>query len=340
MHVMRVPRFGPPEVLEYVELPDVDPGPGEVRVAVRAAGINFADITARMGLYRDAGKPPFVTGYEFAGVVDAIGEGVEGVKEGDEVVGAKNFGCYTDSLVTSTQFVYPKPPGVDMVKGAAFPVTYLTAWHAMIYAGNLRPGERVLIQNAGGGVGTAAVQIALHIGAEILGTASKLKHDFLKGIGVDHVIDYRDAGWPEEVKSITGGEGVEMILNPIGGPGLEVDFELLSHTGRLMLYGVSSAAMSKTRNIPRALLNIWRTPKFSPIRLMLKNRGVYGVHIGHLWHRADILRGEFLEMIELLEKGVLDPIVDTTFPLEEAAAAHHYIQDRRNLGKVVLTTGG
>ncbi len=337
MHTVRVPRFGAPEVLEYLELPDPVPGPGEVRVRTAAIGVNFADITARMGLYPDSGKPPFVTGYEFAGTVDVVGEGVTAVAPGDEVIGMRNFGCYADTVVTSADLLLPRPARLDAVAAAAFPVTYITAWHTMVYIGNIHRGERVLIQNAGGGVGTAAVQIARHHGAEIYGTASAGKHDFLRSLGVEHLFDYRTEGWEEELRERTGGEGVEMILNPLGGPGLKRDFELLAHTGRLILFGISSGAPAKKRNLLRAFVNYLRTPRFSPIRMMIKNRGVAGVHIGHLWHRPDLLAGEFAEMLPLLQQGVFDPIVDRTFPLAEAAAAHHYIQDRRNRGKVILT---
>lgn len=337
MHVVRVPKFGPPEVLEYMELPELFPAPGEVRVSVQAIGINFVDITARMGLYPDAGKPPFVTGYEFAGSVDSVGEGVQTFKEGDEVIGIRNFGCYADQVVTSADMVLPRPAHLDPVKAAAFPVCYITAWHSMVYLGNLHEGERILIQNAGGGVGTAAIQIARYKGAEILGAASAGKHDFLRQLGVEHLIDYNSRNWIGEVKRITGGGGVEMILEPRGGRKVMDDFELLSHSGRLVLFGISGGASRKRRNIPKALWNLWRTPRLSPIRMMIKNRGVFGVHIGHLWHRVEMLRGQLREMLDLLSEGVLDPVVDRTFPLQEAASAHHYIQDRRNLGKVVLT---
>jgi len=337
MHVVQVPRFGPPEVLEYIEQPDREPAAGEVRAVVNAAGVNFADITARMGLYPDSGKPPFVTGYEFTGVVERVGEGVDHVSEGDAIIGMRNFGCYADSVITAADMTFPLPDGIDAVKGAAFPVTYLTAWHAMVYLGNLHPGERILIQNAGGGVGTAAIQIARHRGAEILGTASAAKHDFIRGLGADHVIDYRQDDWTEEVKRITDGKGVEMILNPLGGPTLKTDFDLLAHTGRLICYGVSAGARGMSRNLPKAVWNIFRTPKLSPLQMMMKNRGAFGVHIGHLWHRKEVLAGEFAEMLELLQEGVLDPVIDTTFPLREAAKAHRYIQDRKNRGKVILT---
>ncbi len=339
MREVRVSRFGPPDVLEVVERPDPVPGEGEVCVAVEAAGINFADILARMGLYPDTGKPPFVTGYEFAGRVSAVGPDVTGIKEGDAVVGMRNFGCYADRVVTDARLVLPLPSGLDAVRAAAFPVAYVTAWHSLVYLGNLHPGERLLIQNAGGGVGTAAIQIARHRGAVIFGTASTGKMEFLSELGVDHPIDYRTTDWAEAVRDLTDGEGVEMIFDPLGGRSLAKGFESLAHTGRLIAYGVSGLAPGKARRRVHAAMEILRTPKFSPLRMMQKNRGVFGVHIGHLWHRLDVLREEMRQLVELLEQGVLDPVVDTTFPLEETAQAHHYIQDRRNRGKVVLTTG-
>ncbi len=334
---VRVSRFGTPDVLEVVELPDPDPGAGEVCVAVSAIGVNFADIMARMGLYPDAGKPPLVTGYEFAGTVSKTGAGVTHIREGDPVVGMRNFGCYASSVVTDSQMVIRRPDGVDAVKGAAFPVVYVTAWHSIVYLGNLHAGERILIQNAGGGLGTAAIQIARHRGAVIMGTASTRKMEFLESMGVDHPIDYQAGDWEEAVRDLTGGEGVEMILDPIGGRLLSRELEMLAHTGRLIACGVSSFAPGKSRRLLKALIEVLRTPRVKPIRLMLKNRGIFGVHIGHLWHRGDVMEGELRDLMQLLGEGILDPVVDRTFPLEEAARAHHYIQDRKNLGKIVLT---
>ncbi len=337
MRMVEVVRFGGPEVLRVREGPEPAPGPGEVAVRVDAAGINFADILARMGLYPDAGEPPFVPGYEFAGRVESVGEGVEGLVPGDRVVGMRDFGCYTDRVVVGPERLFPVPEGMDPVRAAAVPVTYLTAWHALIYIGNLHEGERILVQNAGGGVGSAAVQIARHRGAEILGTSSPGKHDWLRELGVDHPIDYRTGDWAGRVREITDGQGVEMIFDPLGGRYSKEGFELLAPTGRLVCYGVSSFAPGKTRNWLKAVWEVFRSPKFSSLRLMTKNRGVFGVHLGHLWGKAEVLRGEFEQILEGLEAGFLDPVVDSTFPLEEAAAAHDHIQERRNRGKVVLT---
>jgi len=337
MHAVEVSRFGGPEVLRLVEGPDPEPGPGEVTVRVEAAGINFADILARMGLYPDAGDPPFVTGYEFAGRVEAVGAEVEGLEEGERVVGLRDFGCYADLIAVPAQTVLRLPAEIDAVRAAAVPVSYLTAWHSLVYMGNLHRGERILIQNAGGGVGSAAVQIARHRGAEILGTSSPGKHDWLRGLGVDHPIDYRTGDWAARVRELTGGEGVEMIFDPLGGAFVKEGFELLAPAGRMVCYGVSSMAPGKRRNWLKAVWEVFRAPKFSVLRLMVKNRGVIGVHLGHLWGKAAVLRGQFEAILEGVEEGYLDPVVDATFPLEEAFEAHHYIQDRKNRGKVVLT---
>ena len=337
MRAVEVSRFGGPEVLRMKEGPDPQPGPGEVAIQVEAAGINFADILARMGLYPDAGDPPFVTGYECAGRVVSVGEGVEGLETGRRVAALRDFGCYADHVVVPADLAFSLPEGLDATRAAAVPVTYLTAWHSLIYVGNLHEGERILIQNAGGGVGTAAVQIARRRGAVILGTSSPGKHDWLRELGVDHPIDYRSGDWAGEVRDLTSGEGVEFIFDPLGGKFAREGFDLLAPTGRLVCYGVSSIAPGKRRNWLKAVWEVFRAPKFSSLRLMTKNRGVLGVHLGHLWKKAEVLREEFGEILEGLEEGWLDPVVDATFPLAEAAAAHHYIQDRQNRGKVVLT---
>ncbi|MFO7769709.1 MAG: zinc-binding dehydrogenase [bacterium] len=337
MRAMEVSRFGGPEVFRMTEGLDPEPGPGEVTVRVEAAGINFADILARMGLYPDAGDPPFVTGYEFAGRVESVGEGVGEREEGQLVVGMRDFGCYADRVKVPAGLTFPLEEGSDPVRAAAIPVAYLTAWHALVYMGNLHGGERVLIHNAGGAVGSAAVQIARHRGAEILGTSSPGKHDWLRELGVDHPIDYRTGGWTDRVREITGGEGVEMILDPMGGAYVKEGFELLAPTGRLVCYGVSSFAPGKEKSWLKAVWEVFRAPRFNSLRLMTKNRGVFGVHLGHLWKKAEMLRSEFERILEGVEEGYLDPAVDATFPLENAASAHHYIQDRKNRGKVVLT---
>ena len=205
MRALVIPRHGPPDVLEVQERPDPEPGPGEVRVRVRAAGINYADLLARAGLYRDAPDPPCVVGYEIAGEVETVGEGVDSWSPGDRVMGGSRFNGQAELVVTGQENLVPLPDDWSYEEGAALPVNYSTAYAAVVRYGTLRQGERVLVQAAAGGVGIAITQIARLAGAgEVYGTASPSKHDRIRELGVDHAIDYRSKDVVKEVRRIAG----------------------------------------------------------------------------------------------------------------------------------------
>ena len=204
MRALVITEHGPPEVLQLQERPDPVPGAGEVRVRVRAAGVNFADLLARVGLYPEAPKPPAVVGYEIAGEVESLGPGVEGLAIGQRVMGGCRFGGYAELVVTGASALVALPDEWSYAEGAAMPVTYATAYAALIRYGSLHAGERVLIQAAAGGVGIAATQIAKLVGAEVYGTASPAKHAALRSFGVDHAIDYRGRDVVKEVRRIAG----------------------------------------------------------------------------------------------------------------------------------------
>src|SRR5438270_601491 len=200
MRAVVITRHGPPEVLQVQERPDPVPGPDEVLIDVRAAGINFADLMARLGLYPDAPKPPCVVGYEVSGVVAAAGEGADAaLAPGARVMAPSRFGGYAERTVVPADGVIALPEELSFEQGAAIPINYATAWEALVRAANLQSGERVLIQAAAGGVGIAATQIARHAGAEVWGTASPSKHEAIRGFGVQHALDYTRAGWEREV---------------------------------------------------------------------------------------------------------------------------------------------
>ena len=198
--------MGPPRSLQVQERPDPPVGPGEVRIAVKAAGINFADTLARIGLYPDAPKVPCVVGYEVAGEIESVGEGVDSHKVGDRVIAGTRFNGQAELVTVAADQAFPLPKKLSFEEGAAFPVNYATAYAALVIMGGLKKGERVLIHAAAGGVGTAATQIARGIGAEIFGTASASKHDAIREQGVEHAIDYRNMDFEQEVRRITGGE--------------------------------------------------------------------------------------------------------------------------------------
>ena len=207
-----------PDSLEVRETEDPEPGPGEVRIRVRAAGLCFAEVMAAQGLYPDAPKPPAILGYEAAGVIDKVGEGVDARREGSRVVAMVRFGAHADVLCAPADQSFAIPPGKDFTEAAAIPVNYLTAYHILFRVATVRPGERVLIHMAAGGLGTAALQLCRTIdGVETFGTASAKKHAALREECCAHPIDYHTTDYAREVRRLTGGEGVDVVLDPLGG---------------------------------------------------------------------------------------------------------------------------
>ena len=337
MRQILFPKAGPPESMKVVETPDPDPGPGEVRVRTVAAGINFADISARMGMYPDAPPFPCVIGYEASGTIDALGDGVDDLTLGQQVVVMTRFGGYSDTVVVPAMQAVPVPDGLDLKAAAGLPVTYLTAWLMLMHLGRVGEGDTVLVHSAGGGVGLSALQICKWRGARVIGTASSGKHARLKEMGLDHAIDYRTEDFEAEVKRITDGAGVDIVLDAVGGDSFKKSYRCLTDFGRLFLFGVSSFNPGLTRSIFAALKGLARTPRFHPFNLMNDNKGVHGVNLGHLWHRLDVMRPMFDRLVGLAAEGVLSPVIDATFDFDHAADAHHYIQARKNFGKVLLT---
>jgi NADPH:quinone reductase-like Zn-dependent oxidoreductase len=223
-------------------------------------------------------------------------------------------------------------------EGASIPINYLTAWQLIVVMGGLKAGETVLIHSAGGGVGIAATQIAKHIGAKVIGTASAGKHKELSAIGVDHLIDYRTEDFEKRAREITGGRGVELILDAVGGDSLKKDYRLLAPTGRLGAFGASSAAAGKGAGYLGMVSMLANTPwvQFNPLSLMNANKGVFGVNLGHMWGESDRVRPWMDQLLGLWKTSAIKPKIARVFKFDEAPAAHHFIQDRKNIGKVLL----
>ncbi|HLK36472.1 MAG TPA: medium chain dehydrogenase/reductase family protein [Polyangiaceae bacterium] len=335
MRQVWISRAGPPEVLEVREAPDPEPGPGQVRVRVRAAGINFADLMARVGLYPDAPKIPCVVGYEASGTVDRLGAGVGGLVEGARVLAMPHFGGYTDTLVVPAEQVFAMPEAMTFEEGAALPVVYLTAYNMMLFTGTLRPGSSVLVHSAAGGVGLAAIQIARTRGCTIFGIASASKHEFLRGRGVAHPIDSK-ADYVSAVREVVGDRGVDLILDPVGGRSWTDGYDLLAPCGRLVAFGFSAAAAGKRRNLLHAAMQVLKVKKFSPMRLMEDNKTFSGTNMGHLFGRLDLLRPQFDALLGMYRAGEIKPHVDRAFSFAEAPLAHHHLHDRKAIGKVLL----
>jgi NADPH:quinone reductase-like Zn-dependent oxidoreductase len=334
MRSVWIPKAGPPEVLEVRDCPDPIPRPGEALLRVRAAGVNFADVSARLGVYPDAPPFPCVVGYEVAGVVEQA-PGVAGLAPGQRVVALTRFGGYAEAVAVPAVQVFPLPDALSFEQGAAIPVNYLTAVLMLRHFGNVQAGERVLVHAAAGGVGMAAIQLCRRAGAEVLGTASASKHAVLRDAGVAHAIDYRTQDFETEVKRITGGRGVDVVLDATGA--FRKSYRCLAPLGRLVCFGFSTAASGMTPNRLRAIPKLLAIPWFHPVQLMNANKAVIGVNLGHLWDRIDMLRREMLALLADAEAGRIAPVVGKTFPLTDAARAHRYIQERQNVGKVVLT---
>jgi NADPH:quinone reductase-like Zn-dependent oxidoreductase len=338
MKALVITEHGPPEVLRVQERPDPEPGPGQVRVRVRAAGINFADLLARVGLYPEAPKPPGVVGYEFGGDVDAVGEGVEGISVGDRVMGGSRFGGYAELVVTGAGEVLPLPDDWSYEEGAAFPVAYSTAYAAVIRYGSLHQGERMLIQAAAGGVGIAATQIAKIVGAEVFGTASAAKHDAVRGFGVDHPIDYRSLDFVKEVRRIAGEKKpLDLAMDAIGGSSFRKSFSLLRTGGRLVCFGASAVQTGERRSRPRALKALAQMPRFHPLKLMSQSKAVIGLNMLALWDAKQSLDEYIDPLRSWVEEGRIRPVVAEAFPLERGAEAHRFVHEGKNVGKVVLT---
>jgi NADPH:quinone reductase-like Zn-dependent oxidoreductase len=344
---MVVQKYGPPEVMQWKEVPEPEARPGQALIRVRAIGINFADLLARLGVYSTTPKAPFIPGLELAGEVEQVVPGkadearagtppTPPLRVGDRVAALTMFKGYAERAVVGTGQVFRIPEKMTFEEAATIPVNYLTAWQSMFEMGNLRAGDRMLITSAAGGVGVAAVQLAKARGIVTFGTASSAKQDFLRQQGVDYPIDYTREKFLDVVRRAAP-EGIEMAFDAIGGKSYLQSYKCLGPMGRLVAYGFSTVVGDSGRvNYLRAAREMWDTPRFHPLKLIDRNIAVIGVHIGKLAHKAPVLRPQLEEIFRMWQGGTVKPVIGRTFPLQEAAAAHRYIHTRQNIGKVLL----
>jgi len=327
------------DVLAVQEVPDLAPKGNELIIDVKASGLNFADILARKGQYPDGPSKPCVMGYEVAGTVREVGGDIKGDWVGRDVVATTKFKGQAEQVAVQPKQVFEKPERLSFVEAAAIPVNYITAHILIEVMGSLQPYESILIHNVGGGVGIAALDIAQQIGATTYGTASQRKHDFLRDRGLDYAIDYRNNDWYEELMALTEGRGVELITDPLGGKEWKRSYKALRATGRLGMFGISSASEGSSGGISgmwNMLKTVLQMPIYHPLPLISKNRGVFGVNLGHLWHEPQKAQTWVEHLLQGVEDGWVNPHVDTTFTYDEVAKAHRYIEERRNIGKVIL----
>ena len=336
MQQVVITRHGGPEVLHVRETAEPQLKSGDVLIDVQFSGINFADLLMRMGLYPSAPKPPFTPGYEVSGVIAKVGSTENDELLGKSVAALTKFGGYSSKVVVKKDRLIALPDGIDMAPAAAMQVVYLTSYVMLSLQAHLQKDEWVLIHNIGGGVGLAATELSRMIGANIIGTASVGKHDRLREKGIHHLIDYNTEDFVARVKEITEGKGVDVIIDPIGGENLKKSYKALGSFGRLVAFGFSKAVSGPRRKVLHLFKEYIKTPKFSPIKLMGHNKGVFGCHLGMLMDRQELLQECMQKLMTYFQSGDINPHVDRVFPLNRVKDAHQYIMDRRNFGKVLL----
>lgn len=314
-----------PEDLRIEDVPVPEPGAGEVRIAVHAAGLNFADTLMVQGKYQEKPDLPFSPGMEVAGEVEAVGTGVEGLREGDRVMALPPHGGFAERVVTSAALVYRIPDGMDFVSAAAFPVAYGTSHVGLRRRGGLKAGETLLVHGAAGGVGLSAVQIGKVIGATVIGTArGKEKLDIALANGAAHAIDYSVEDLRERVMEITGKRGADVIYDPVGGDVFDTSLRCIAWEGRLLIVGFAAG------RIPQAPANY----------LLVKNAAAIGVFYSSYFQRApEVARESFEELLGWHADGLLTPHVSGTYDLDEVTDAMAALLARKSTGKLILTTG-
>ncbi len=318
-----VTRFGGPEVLEVRDVAVPEAGSGEVRIRVVAAGMNYADIMQRDGLYPNGPTPPFGAGFEVAGVIDQVGGGVTGWKTGDGVMAFCQNG-YSEYVTAPAAMLLPKPAELSFEQASAIPCQYLTAYHALLTLGRLKAGRTVLVQAAAGGLGTMLVQVARNVGATVIGTCgSAEKCDLLRDLGCPFPVNYVTGDLGARVREITGGQGCDLVIESVGGDLFQQSLHCLKSRGTLVTLGVAS------KNIPT----------LNPIELLANNWTVAGFHLMGYTSDMEAMGRALADLQGWLAGGKLTVIVRHRFPLEQAAEAQRRISDRKTVGKVVLMTG-
>jgi len=323
MYRMIVKELGGPSALVRQEQADLEPGPGEVCVDVKAIGCNFFDTLITQGKYQVQPDLPFAPGAEAAGVVRAVGQGVEGVAAGDRVSVLLSYGTFASMLVAPAERVFPMAEAMSFEDAAALGVVYQTSYVALVPRAQIQPGETLLVHAAAGGVGLAAVQIGVALGARVIGTAgTQDKLDLILAEGAEVAINYREEDFVERVKELTEGRGADVIYDPVGGDTFDRSLKCIAFNGRVLVIGFAGG------RIPTAKMN----------RVLLKNISLVGVHWGLYFDRdPGALHDAQRALVELHAEGKIRPLISATYPLTEAAAALEALGSRKTTGKVVLT---
>ena len=307
----------------------------EVLIKVEAFGLNFADVVARRGLYPDAPKNPAVLGYDVAGTIEAIGTDVTEFKIGDRVTALTRFGGYAEYATTMVEGVAKIPDNIETGLSTGLATQGCTAYFAAAHSVTLSEGDKVLVQAAAGGVGTAIVQIAKHKGCQVFGTASASKHDYLKSLGVDSIIDYRSKNFYDEIKSQLGGEKLDFVFDSIGGKAFKKGWKLLQPGGTMVNFG--AAAQVAGNNKFKALSVALGFGFFSPIQLLLSSKSMIAINMLRIADfKPQLFQKIFLGVTKMAEDGIIKPQLAKTFNASQISEAHEYLESRASIGKIVM----
>ena len=332
MRAIVIREYGSPDVLKVEDVPEPQVGSGQVEITVHAAGLNFADVMARLGHYNRGTPIPYIGGFEVAGIVARVAQDVDELAVGDRVAAMTRSGGFAESIAVDSRDVIKLPDSMSFEEGAAIPVAGTTAWAALISYGNVQPGERVLIKAAAGGVGVVAVQLAKYAGAEVWGAASPQKHEVLKQLGADATVDYTMDGWEAGLPSF------DLVLDAIGGDSFARSYDMLRSGGRLVAFGAASAFAGGQRETGAGQ----EAPDFrlieglSAANLIMDSKSLIGLDQRVLWDDRGTIQPWLAPLRPLLEKGAINGIVSEVVGFDDAARAHGILASRGNIGKVVL----
>ncbi len=340
---IRIERTGPPEAFVERQVPLREIGPTDVHLRVAAVGVNFADLMMRAGIYDTIPEGPFSPGFEVAGEVMATGSEIDTWQAGDQCVALMRYGGYAHDIVLPASDLFMYPDSFSPATAASVPVAFLTAWVCLFEAAKAEAKDSVLVLTAAGGVGTAAVQLALQRGLRVIGTAgTDRKRRFVtEELGAEACFDAYGS-WEHEVRELLGDRGLDIALDARGGPATRACRRLLGPLGRLVFFGFASAVPGRTRNWLQAAKAWIQTRPLHPLSLIQANLGIFGVHLLHLGRKETVLRKAMPEIYRLMQAGEIRPTLDRAFPLtrDGAVEAHRYIHARKNIGKVVLVRDG
>ena len=329
------PKIGGTDSIQIVEEKLDLPKENQVKVRVHRAGINFADLMMRQGLYGSNPDFPFTPGYEASGEIIDLGKEITNLQLGQRVIAMTGFGGYSEEVIVDSNRVVPIPDNISFDQAAAMPVTYGTAYHMLVHLGGLKKGDSVLIHHAAGGVGTAAAQICQAYGAGlIIGTASESKKEFVESLGM-RFVNRDEEDFVKVCKDMTNGKGVHQAIDPVAGKHLMRSYNALRNGGKLHCFGASSAVPNQKRSILAAIRMWINTPKFDPMKMMNSNKSLFGVHMGRL-EDEDIFANHLAELGELMNQGEINPIIDSVWRFEKVADAQMHMHNRKNKGKVLL----